>query len=318
MRNAFADEITALAAADPRLVLLSGDIGNKLFDRFKAQCPERFLNCGVAEANMIGMAAGLALSGLRPVSYTITPFTTSRCLEQIRVDVCYHEAPAVIVGVGAGLAYASLGPTHHACEDIALLRALPNMTVVCPGDAWEVRAALRVALAYDRPLYLRLGKKGEPTVHCQVPEEFVIGRGLVLRRGSDACLLSTGNMLSVALSAADELARQGISAQVVSLHTVKPLDEELLADVLDRCRVVATIEEHSLIGGLGSAVAEWAVDQGPFAARLLRLGTADRFLHESTEQAAAREQFGLTALAIARRVAGACHQSRQNRGSQAA
>ena len=318
MRNAFADEITALAAADPRLVLLSGDIGNKLFDRFKAQCPERFLNCGVAEANMIGMAAGLALSGLRPVSYTITPFTTSRCLEQIRVDVCYHEAPAVVVGVGAGLAYASLGPTHHACEDIALLRALPNMTVVCPGDAWEVRAALRAALAYDRPLYLRLGKKGEPTVHSQVPEEFAIGRGLVLRRGSDACLLSTGNMLSAALGAADELARQGISAQVVSLHTVKPLDVELLADVLDRCRVVATIEEHSLIGGLGSAVAEWAVDQGPFAARLLRLGTADRFLHESTEQAAAREQFGLTALAIARRVAGACHQSRQNRGSQAA
>src|SRR6185437_5126918 len=134
MRNAFADELTKLGRADPRVVMLSGDIGNRLFDKFKAACPDRFYNCGVAEANMMGVAAGMAMSGLKPVAYTITPFVTTRCLEQIRVDVCYHNVPVTVVSVGAGMAYASLGPTHHACEDIALLRALPNMKIVCPAD----------------------------------------------------------------------------------------------------------------------------------------------------------------------------------------
>src|SRR2546430_5284860 len=164
MRNAFATEITSLASEDERLVLLSGDIGNKLFDGYKEKFPERFFNCGVAEANMMGMAAGMALSGMRPITYTITPFTTTRCFEQIRVDVCYHNVPVIIVGVGGGLSYASLGATHHSCEDIALLRMLPNMTVICPGDAIEVRGALRAALRHDGPVYIRLGKKGEPIV----------------------------------------------------------------------------------------------------------------------------------------------------------
>ena len=135
MRNAFADELTKLGDEDPRVVMLSGDIGNRLFDKFKDKHPARFFNCGVAEANMMGVAAGMAMNGLRPVAYTITPFVTTRCLEQIRTDVCYHEAPVTIVAVGAGLAYAGLGPTHHACEDISFLRSIPNMVVICPGDA---------------------------------------------------------------------------------------------------------------------------------------------------------------------------------------
>jgi transketolase len=143
MRNAFADELTKLGDQDSRVVMLSGDIGNRLFDKFKAKHPARFFNCGVAEANMMGVAAGMAMNGLRPVAYTITPFVTTRCLEQIRTDVCYHEAPVTIVAVGAGLAYAGLGPTHHACEDISFLRSIPNMVVICPGDAFEVRAALQ-------------------------------------------------------------------------------------------------------------------------------------------------------------------------------
>src|SRR5262249_51467724 len=159
MRNAFGSEITALADADPRLILLSGDIGNRLVGAFQGRHPDRFYNCGVAEANMIGVAAGLGLSGLRPVAYTITPFITTRCLEQIRVDVCYHDVPVVIVGVGAGLAYASLGPTHHSCEDIAFLRSLPNMAVVCPGDPVEVRLALKASIATrESGTYIRLGK----------------------------------------------------------------------------------------------------------------------------------------------------------------
>src|SRR2546425_3281788 len=229
MRDALAAEITQLASEDERLVLLSGDIGNRLFDRYKQRHPQRFLNCGVAEANMISMAAGMALSGLRPVVYTIAPFATTRCLEQIRVDVCYHNTAVVVVGVGAGLSYASLGGTHHSCEDIAFLRVLPNMTIVCPGDATEVRLAIRAALRQDGPVYIRLGKKGEPVVHERAPE-FAIGKGIVLRAGDDVCLLSTGTVLPLALETATLLERAGVSAQVVSLHTVKPLDEGLLAD----------------------------------------------------------------------------------------
>src|SRR5712691_8753697 len=162
MRNAFADEITKLGADDTRVVLLSGDIGNKLFDKFKQQAGNRFLNCGVAEANMMSIAAGMALSGLRPVIYTITPFTTTRCFEQIRVDVCYHKAPVIIVGTGSGLSYADLGPTHHSCEDMAILRTRPGMTVLAPADSTELRLALRQALSLGGPVYMRIGKKGEP------------------------------------------------------------------------------------------------------------------------------------------------------------
>ena len=304
MRNAFAQTLTELAAADPRIVLLSGDIGNHLFDDYKTQLGEgRFLNCGVAEQNMIGVSAGLAMCGLRPVAYTIAPFITARCLEQVRVDFCYHDLPGVIVGVGAGLSYASLGATHHACEDIAMLRSLPGMTVVCPGDAHEVRAALRAAVACDGPVYLRLGKKGEPLVHTGEPD-FAIGRGIVVREGDEACLLSTGTVLPIAMAAADTLASQGVSARVVSLHTVKPLDDALLEHAFASFAVVASIEEHGAAGGLGGAVAEWLVDRPRLCqrTRLVRLGTGDAFFHEPGDPTYARQRLGLTAQDIATRV----------------
>ena len=301
MRNAFASELTALADRDERLVLLSGDIGNKLFDEFKERFPARFVNCGVAEANMMSVAAGLALCGLRPVTYTIASFATMRCLEQIRIDACYHNLPIVIAGVGAGFSYAANGVTHHSCEDIACLRVLPNMTVVCPGDPCEVRLALRAALDWPGPIYLRLGKKGEPVVH-ERPPEFALGRGIVLRRGRDVCLLSTGNVLPMVIEAAELLGRRGASVQVVSMPTVKPLDEDLLADVFGRCRLVVTVEEHSVLGGLGGSIAEWLADHPTQRARLLRLGTADLFLREAGEQEHARERFGLTACSLADKV----------------
>ena len=301
MRNAFADEITKLAGARDDVVFLSGDIGNKLFDKYKAVAPTRFFNCGVAEANMISMAGGLALSGLRPIAYTITPFITTRCLEQIRNDVCYHNVPVVIVGVGSGLGYASLGPTHHSCEDISLLRSLPNMNVVCPADAWEVRALLNAALEQDKPTYMRIGKKGEPQIHTSTPK-LTIGKAERLRDGTDACLIGTGVLLPTVLDAADKLKDIGISAAVVNMHTVKPLDTALLADVFATFKVVATVEEHSLIGGLGSAVAEWAADNGPFKAQICRFGTRDEFMHESGNTKYARALFGLTADDIVARV----------------
>lgn len=301
MRNAFANTLTELAAHDDRIVLLSGDIGNRMFDRFKAACPDRFFNCGVAEANMMSMAAGLAMSGLRPVVYTITPFVTTRCLEQIRVDVCYHHVPVLIVGVGGGLSYASLGATHHSCEDIAFLRVLPHMRVVCPGDAWETAAAVKAALSQDEPVYLRLGKKGEPQVHTGEPD-FEIGRAITIRDGSDVVLLSTGNLLPTAVAVAELLNAENISVRVVSFHTVKPLDDGCLIQAFQAARVVATLEEHSILGGFGSAVAEWLADQPASRASLVRIGTADAFLHEAGDQAHGRAHFELTAPQIATRI----------------
>jgi transketolase len=302
MRNAFAKQITELARTDPRVVLLSGDIGNRLFDDFKKQCPGRFFNCGVAEANMMGVAAGMALSGLRPVCYTITPFLTYRCLEQIRIDVCYHHAPVVIVGTGSGLSYASLGATHHSCEEMGMLRLLPGLAVVAPADEHEVRAALKAALQHPHPVYLRIGKKGEPKLHASEPP-FAIGQAISMREGTQVCILSAGTMLPVALQAAERLEQQSISTAVYSYHTIKPLDLDVLARVFSSAHVVATLEEHSVLGGLGGSVAEWLADQPGTKARLVRLGTRDEFLHETCEQEEAREHYGLTPEAVAQRLA---------------
>lgn len=302
MRNIFAEEITKIAAEDSRVVLLSGDIGNKLFDKFKVVAPDRFYNCGVAEANMTGVAAGLAMTGLRPVTYTITPFATVRCLEQIRVDVCYHNVPVIIVGTGAGLSYASLGPTHHSCDDIGFLRMLPNMTVLCPCDPIEVRAALRAAIQLGGPAYIRIGKKGEPNIHQQVPE-FKIGKSITVREGCDICILSTGNIMPVALEVAHELQAKNLSVRVESFHTVKPLDIKCLQSVFHQYSLVVTLEEHSLINGLGGAVAAWFTDQEePLRARLLRFGTRDEFMPYVGEQEYAREYYDLTAEKISAKI----------------
>lgn len=301
MRDAFAKTLTELAPIDPRIVILSGDIGNRMYDNFKKVCPNRFFNCGVAEANMTGVAAGMAMSGLRPFTYTITPFVSTRCLEQIRVDICYHNAPVTIVAVGAGYSYASLGATHHACEDIAFLRALPRMKVVCPGDALEVREAVKAIMAQDSPVYLRLGKKGEPIVH-KSPPRFEIGKANVISEGSDVCLLNTGITLPITIEAGRELKGRGISAKVVNFHTVKPLDEALLNDIFSSFSLVATIEEHSLIGGFSGAIAEWLTDAPPFKTRLCRIGSPDEFRHKIGSQSYVRNQIGLTPQAIANRV----------------
>jgi transketolase len=300
MRNAFADTLTKLAQEDSRVVLLSGDIGNKLFDNFKKVDASRFYNCGVAEANMMGVAAGMALNGLRPVIYTITPFTTTRCFEQIRVDVCYHHAPVVIVGTGSGLSYAELGPTHHSLEDMAILRTLPGMCVLAPCDATELELMLRAALQQDRPVYIRIGKKGEPAIHKQKPQ-LRIGEAIVVQEGSDVALLSAGILMPEVLKAAEILKDRGISAEVVSFHSIKPLDAAYLQQADSRFKLLVTIEEHGLIGGLGGAVAEWRADANAQVPQL-RLGTPDQFMHEIGSQKYAQVKYGLEAEQIATRV----------------
>ena len=298
MRNAFADEILKLALADERIVVLSGDIGNRLFDKFKAAMPTRFYNCGVAEANMISLAAGLASSGLRPVCYTITPFVTTRCLEQIKLDVCYHSMPVTIVGTGSGLSYAALGSTHHSFEDLAIMRSLPGMNVLAPADAPELRSAMRWAFAQNQPAYLRIGKKGEPVLTEEAA--FTAGRWQCLRTGSSATLLACGTILGEVLAAADLLAKDNIQAAVWNCASVKPLDLEALAHFSSS--PVFSIEEHSVLGGLGSAVAEF-LSARKNTPRLIRFGIPDEFLHDCGEQEDARVYCGLDAASLARRIA---------------
>lgn len=300
MRNAFAEEITKIATEDKRLVLLSGDIGNKLFDKFKNAAPQRFYNCGIAEGNMMSVAAGLALSGLRPVVYTITPFTTTRCFEQIRVDVCYHKAPVIIVGTGAGLSYADLGPTHHSLEDMAILRTLPEMSVMAPCDSNELKHALRAALKLDTPVYIRIGKKGEPDIHTNITN-FKIGKSIIIKKGKDITLISSGTIIYEVLEAAKKLEEKGISVEVLSMHTIKPLDEEYLLNASNKFKMLITIEEHGKIGGLGGAVSEWKSNNDINLIHQI-FGTPDEFMHEVGSQEYAREKYGLVANNIAKKV----------------
>jgi transketolase len=300
MRNAFADEITKLAKQDSRIVLLSGDIGNKLFDPLKKVDDTRFYNCGIAEGNMMGVAAGMALSGLRPVVYTITPFNTTRCFEQIRVDVCYHKAPVVIVGTGAGLSYAELGPTHHSLEDIAILRTLPEMRIISPCDPNELRAALGAALLDSSPTYIRIGKKGEEEIFVE-PPQLSIGKCLIVKPGVDLALICTGTLMGEAIRAAELLKQRGLSAEIVSMHTVKPLDFEYLISASKRFKHIVTIEEHGLIGGLGGAVSEWCTKER-IKINHIMFGTPDEFMHEVGSQQYARNKYGLLSKNIADKV----------------
>jgi len=303
MRNCFADEITKIAQQREDVVLLSGDIGNKLFDRFKEVAPGRFFNCGVAEANMVTVAAGMASCGLRPVCYTIASFLTYRVIEQIRLDLGYHHQKVILVGTGAGLSYASLGSTHHSVEDMGMLRLIPGLAVLAPGDEKELRPALRAAFDYSGPVYIRIGKKGEPVVHSSEPA-FRIGKAIEVRQGDVAWILSLGNTLPLALEAAQELEAQGLRCGVASMGSLKPLVTEFLAAVFGSAKVVATMEEHSVLGGLGTAAAEWLAAQGnKVRAKLITFGTPDDFLHQTSHQPSARAWAGLTTERIVRRIA---------------
>lgn len=304
MRDSFSEELTELAGSDPRIVLLMGDIGNHMFDRFKELYPDRFFNCGIAESNTISVAAGLAMNGLRPFVYTFSAFDVGRPFEQIRVDLAFQNLPVVIIGLGGGLTYSSLGPTHYICEDLAITRVLPNMTVICPADAIETRAAIRASLQQEGPVYIRIGKKKEPIIHDK-PPTFVIGKGITIEEGTEICILGTGTILPNIITAAKILREAGIRPQVISFHSIKPMDTGLLEKVFSDFPLVVTIEEHSLIGGLGSAVAEWLIDQpDPHKGRLMRIGIPDEFLHYAINQKSAWEIYELSPGKLAENIKG--------------
>ena len=300
MRNAFVAALSELARADDRVVFLTADLGFKIFDQFALEFGGRFMDTGVAEATMIGTAAGLALGGMRPFVYSIAPFATLRCLEQIRDDLCYHSLPVTIVGVGGGYSYGHNGATHHALEDIAIMRALPNMTVVCPGDPVETAAAVRASLGLHGPMYLRLGRAGEPRVHANA-DRFRIGEAITVVDGADCSIVATGAILSVALEAAAILRAAGVGCRVLSMHTVKPLDTRALALCAGAGQLLVTLEEHSSIGGLGSAVAEWLA-ASRLASPFLSLNAGDSFAQSTGSQQYHRADRGLTAEQVSARI----------------
>lgn len=276
-----------LARRDPRVVFIGSDLSPGLLAEMKAEMPERYYMEGVTEANVIGMAAGMAMDGFMPFVNTIATFITRRCYEQVALDLCLHDLPVRLIGNGGGVVYAPLGPTHLAVEDFAILRALPNMTVTAVADAEEMVRLMEATLDWPHPLYVRLGKGGDPIV-SRAENGFEIGKAIVMRhaRGANyALLLSCGVMTNRALTAADRLADKGIDTEVVHVHTLKPLDEALILERARQARTIFTVEEHTILGGLGSAVAETLAEQlGPGMPFFQRLGLRDRFAKNYGDQ----------------------------------
>ena len=284
MRGAFARSLVALAERDPRVWLLTGDLGFSVLEPFAQRFPERFVNVGVAEQNMIGVAAGLAHSGKRVFVYSIANFPTLRCLEQIRNDVCYHGLPVRIVSVGGGVAYGAAGYTHHGVEDFAVLRALPGLAVLAPGDPRETELLVHALGDLPGPAYLRLGKAGEPEVHRDLAS-LTLGRALLVRAGSDLTLIATGGMLYAAVQAATELEQQdGLSVRVLSMHTLKPFDDAAVRAAASETRAILSVEEHSTVGGLGSAVADVLAEMPGQRARFSKFALPDRHLERIGSQ----------------------------------
>jgi transketolase len=295
MRDSFVRALTELAEEDPSLVLISGDLGFGVLTDFAHRFPASYLNAGVAEQNMTAVACGMAMAGARAYTYSIGNFPTLRCLEQLRNDVCYHRADVTVVAVGGGLSYGQLGMSHFATEDLAILRALPEMTVVIPSDPWQAYALTRQMHGKGGPQYLRLDKSSAGAIEGPIE----LGRAREVRPGSDAVIFATGGILGEALAAANALAGEGVEVRVVDVHTLKPLDVEAVCQAAAACGVVVTLEEHTVIGGLGGAVAEACLDGGVKLDCFVRLGLQDRHPDVVGDQAHLRALHGIDKQGVA-------------------
>ena len=261
MRTAYLDTLYELAQKDKRVYALISDNGAIVYDKFRRDLGEQYLNLGISEANMIGMAAGMASCGKIPFAYTIGAFLAYRAFEFIRNDVCLQNQNVKIVGTGAGEVYSALGPTHHSTEDLGGLRALPNLTILCPASPLEVKKATRAAYEQEGPVYLRLGTNREPEIY-EGDYLFEIGKGVTIREGNDITLIGTGSILKDILDIAERLQKDGVGARVINLHTINPLDKDIIIQAARETGKIITIEDHNIIGGLGSAVAEVIAESG--------------------------------------------------------
>jgi len=299
MRKTCLNMVYELAKRDDRVVFIGSDLGPGVLDEMKREMPGRWFMEGVAEQNIIGMAAGLAMEGFIPYVNTIATFLTRRCYEQVALDLCLHNLPVRLIANGGGLVYAPLGPTHLAIEDMSIMRSLPNMTVVAPTDADEMARLMNVSLDVPGPVYIRLGKGGDPVV-SRDDDGFEIGSSILLRPPGTVLIVATGVMVNRALQAADHLVGQGIECGVLNMHTVKPLDHHRLSTYSAGVKLVVTVEEHTIVGGLGSAVAESLIDRRTIDTPIiLRLGIPDVFSHEYGSQDSLLESYGLQSQGIA-------------------
>jgi transketolase len=303
------DSVYQLANADPRVVFIGSDLGPGVLNAMKKEMPERFFMEGVSEQHLIGMAAGLAMEGFIPYVNTIATFLTRRCYEQVALDLCLQDLPVRLIANGGGLVYAPLGPTHLAVEDFAIMRALPNMTVVAPCDAPEMKRFMATTMDWPHPIYIRLGKGGEAVV-SRDEHGFQIGRAILLREPGSGLFVTTGVMTQLALRAADQLATEGLPCGVLHMHTVKPLDQAALTHWLPKVKGVVTVEEHTRIGGLGSAILEFCNDEIPEqAVKVARIGIPDRFADQYGSQDSLLEHWGITVDALCNTM---CKQLRNN------
>jgi len=271
MRAAFSKAIVDAAKADPKILLLTGDHGYALFDDFRKALPDQFINAGIAEQNMVGVAAGLAKAGFKPIVYGLAAFVPVRVLEQIKIDICYENLPVILIGDGAGLVYSHLGTSHQSTEDIACTRAIPGLTILSPGDRFEMAAAMRLALSLHSPVYLRMGKSDRGDIHSA---ELILSAGEMLKVGggsANTAILATGSMVRTAL----DLVEQGLDAEVWSVPSIKPFNCKQLNDIAKNVDLIVTIEEHSIIGGLGACVAETISISSTLP--VCRIGIEDRF-----------------------------------------
>ncbi|MBX7148140.1 transketolase [bacterium] len=301
MRDYFIKRLTELASADKRIVLITGDLGFGVFDNYRAQLQSQFINAGVAEQNMTALATGMAMEGKIVFTYSIANFPTLRCLEQIRNDACYHNANVKVVSIGGGFSYGALGISHHATEDLAILRSLPDITVVAPCGLWETVEATSALVLREGACYLRLDKSfGEDAPRAN--EVFTLGKARVLKEGNDISFVVCGGILKEVQSAADILAKKGINARIISMHTIKPLDKDILTRAAKETGGIVTVEEHTLHGGLGSAVAEHLMDSGIYPEKFKRIALEAGFSSLVGSQEYLRKQYKLEADSIANKV----------------
>ena len=291
MRTTFINTLKELARKDDRIFLLTADMGYSVLESFRDEFPDRFLNTGIAEQNTIGVASGLAMSGKIVYVYSIIPFVTMRCFEQIRLDLAYNNTNVKLIGVGAGFTYGSFGASHHAIEDIAIMRSIPNMTVLCPGDPIETEQLVLRSYETYGPMYIRLGKNGEPKIH---PDGTIIqiGKAVHVTRGDDLILITTSNTLETAKKWVDEWKQEGVKVNLVSMPTIKPFDKTTTLELINRDIQIITLEEHNIIGGLGSAVSEIIAESGKKVI-FRRIGIPDTFSHYIGSHKFQKEKFSL-------------------------
>lgn len=301
MRDTFVKTLLELAKKDKNIELITGDLGFGVLKPFWEQCPDQFTNAGIAEQNMTTVAAGMALSGKTVFTYSIGNFPTLRCLEQIRNDCAYHGANVKVVCVGGGFVYGSLGMSHHATEDIAVIRALPDVVVLAPADLMEAAEATKAMAYYPGTCYLRLGRGGEKKLHDKI-ENFQIGKAIKIHEGEKVAIFSTGAIFEEVQKAYDLLKAQGYSPAVYTFPTVKPIDREVIAKYAAQCDLIVTCEEHNIVGGFGSAVAEVMAELDDWKARLLRIGLEDVYSTVVGSQEYLREYYGMDGKAIARKI----------------